>query len=227
MERGLECRSVGLCRKDRDGSLQTVLVGVDAVFPAGTVSLVTGPTGAGKSSLLHILGCLLRPTEGEVLADGEAVSRWISAHRNLWRRRVGIVFQNPQLMADLTVLENVILPLIPRGPSIPEVRARGIKELAKLGIDQLAGKETAALSGGERQRASIARALISRPDFVLADEPTSHQDNHSADMIMGSLRRAAGRDSAVIVAAHDPRVVNADFADRRWCLEGGRLRAMR
>ncbi|MFO7495291.1 MAG: ATP-binding cassette domain-containing protein [Desulfobacterales bacterium] len=220
---GLVTRNLGLIFGATPGSARTVLQDVSAVFPRGALALVTGATGAGKSSLLHLLAGLLRPTTGEVLADGAPVSRWGAAHRDRWRRRVGIVFQSANLFSELSVLENVILPLVPRSRSLAALRAAGREVLAELALTDLAGAQAGQLSGGERQRAALARALVGRPDFLMADEPTAHQDPASAARVLQALAACRARGAVVVVAAHDPRVVGAGVADRHWQLAAGRL----
>jgi putative ABC transport system ATP-binding protein len=222
---GLATRRLELVYGASAGSPRTVLRDVSAEFPRGGLSLVTGATGAGKSSLLHLLAGLLRPTAGEVLADGAPVSRWAVGYRDRWRRRVGIVFQSANLFSGLSVLENVILPLIPRGRSLAALRAAGHEVLAELGLADLAGASADRLSGGERQRVALARALVGRPDFLMADEPTAHQDPGNAARVLQVLAACRTRGAAVVVAAHDPRVVGAGVADRRWHLAAGRLEA--
>lgn len=223
MTAGLSCHNVRLVRRAVDGTERAVLDGVDADFPVGGITLISGPTGAGKSTLLHLLACLLRPASGEVHADGEPVSRWITAHRDRWRRRVGILFQTPSLAPDLTVLENAMLPLIPRGGRLAEIRRRASECLDRSGAAHLAGLPAAILSGGEGQRAALARALAAEPRYLIADEPTAHQDDEGAATVMTALLADRRRGAAVIVAGHDHRLSAADFADRRYRLTSGRL----
>lgn len=223
MTAGLSCHDVRLLRRAVDGTERAVLDGVDADFPVGGISLILGPTGAGKSTLLHLLACLIRPTSGEVRADGEPVSRWITAHRDRWRRRVGILFQTPSLVPDLTVLENVMLPLIPRGGGLAEIRRRAGDCLDRASAGHLAGLPAAILSGGEGQRAALARAIAAEPRFLIADEPTAHQDDDGAKIVMDVFLAERDRGAAVIVAGHDHRLLSAGFADRRHRLAAGRL----
>jgi len=147
-ENGLICRNLGLLRTQTKTREHPVLDGIEAAFPAGDARVIAGPTGAGKSSLIHVLGGLLRPSWGEVIADGEPVSRWISSHRDLWRRKVGIVFQHPHLLRDMTALENIMLPMIPRGLDIRELRARALDMLEQLEAVGLADRQVVSLSGG-------------------------------------------------------------------------------
>jgi ABC-type lipoprotein export system ATPase subunit len=201
-----------------------VLKKINARFAAGQVSFITGVIGAGKSTLLHLMAGLMRPTSGNVLIDGETVSRWCNAHRDRWRRNAGIVFQRPYLIDDLTVLENVILPLVPIGIDRNTCRRRANNWLERLGIDHLASANINVLSGGERQKVSIARALINQPIFVFADEPTAHQDESNAMMILKELTHCAIEQATVIIAAHDQRVCDYTSAENQYRLEQGKLR---
>lgn len=223
MGSGLECRGVCLAYGDAGGNGQIILRDVSAHFHAGRTALLTGATGAGKSTLLHILAALLRPTRGTVFADGRPVSRWTGPHRDLWRRKVGMVFQNPLFFRDHTVVENTMLPMAPRGAGMDELKARAMMVLDQLEISHLAMNFPDALSGGQKQRLSLARALVTEPQFLLVDEPTAHQDDHGCEIMLRHLEQAAGRHATVVMAAHDLRVREMQLADECWLLTGGRL----
>jgi len=222
-ENGLVCRNVGLIRKDAGNQEHRVLDSIDAVFPAGSARLISGPTGAGKSSLIHVLGGLLRPSYGEVIADGEPVSRWISAHRDRWRRKVGIVFQHPHLLTDMTVLENIMLPMIPQGQDMRELRLRAVHALERLGAVELADRMVVSLSGGEKQVTAIARAVVSSPKFFLADEPTAHQDGSSLERILLLMEELQQRRVTVVVTTHDVRLEQAFPRDHVYPIAEGKL----
>jgi ABC-type lipoprotein export system ATPase subunit len=227
MERGIECRRLTVARRTSDGREKLVIDDLSAQFETGQMAVISGATGSGKSTLLHVLAGLLRPVQGEVVFNGEAVSRWVSSHRDRWRRRVGIVFQHDRLLGDLSAVENVLLPLIPRGGGLKECRRSALAALSRLSVDQLADKMVRNLSGGERQRVAIARALVSQPSFLLADEPTAHQDHKSAEEILKTLAAAAAAGAVVVVTAHDPRILEAGATGGRFRLAQGRLKALR
>ena len=224
MVAGLCCQNIRLVRQPAGKPEKTVLREVNATFSPGTISLVTGETGAGKSSLLYVLAGLLRPTAGVVTADDKPVSRWVTHHKDLWRRQVGIVFQFHNLFGDLTVLENVMVPLIPRSMSITQIRRRCNATLDRLNIADLAGEHVINLSGGQRQLVAIARAVVFEPQFLLADEPTAHQDSESLDTVVQELVHAAHRRQAVvIVTAHDQRLAASNVFDHICRIHEGRL----
>ena len=223
LTKGLSCKELDFNWPTGKAGGPPVLKSVDAWFPSGSVSLVTGETGAGKSTLLHLLAGLLRPTGGEVWADGKPVSRWPNRHRTRWRRQVGMVFQHLALIPDLSVAENLLLPLIPRQIAWPVMQTAIDRQLASAGLSALAGMPVKTLSGGERQRLAIARALVGRPRFILADEPTAFQDDDHAAGIAGQLADAARQGAVVVVCSHDPRLRSADGIGQRWRLEAATL----
>lgn len=216
---GLVCRSLTFARSGAG----TVLKELDAHFPDDRASLITGPTGAGKSTLLHLLAGLLGPTSGEVWADGEPVSRWSAPHRERWRRQVGIVFQHLHLLNDVSLLENVLLPCVPRPERWPDALRDAQRLLERLGLGALGQALPVHLSGGERQRAALARALIGRPRFLLLDEPSAFQDDGRIDGLLELLGEAVAGGSCVVVCSHDPRLASADLFRARYRLAQGRL----
>jgi putative ABC transport system ATP-binding protein len=213
----LECREISL---NRNGP---VLKNISVTFRSGEISLITGRTGAGKSSFLYLLGGLIRPSAGRVIADGKPVSRWTSIHKDRWRRRIGIVFQNIHLLPDLTVLENVMLPLIPGGHGLKQIRARALDVLKKTDIAHQFETRVADLSGGEKQWVALARALVLKPALLLIDEPTAHQDDGRVNKMLNIISRYRDLGCVIIMASHDPRVRTAPFADNLYLLEEGTL----
>lgn len=224
MAKGITCRQITLIRKDSGGRPKTILDKISADFPGGSLSLITGPTGAGKSTLLNVVGGLIRPTAGEVSADGRPVSRWSAGHRDRWRREVGIVFQELHLMEELTALENVMMPLVPRGVPVADLRRRGLEALEMLAAVHLADSTARMLSGGQRQLIGIARALVANPRVLLADEPAAHQDAASRGRIRAAFSDLARQGACVLVAAHeDVPLLDGSDIHRRYRIEHGRL----
>ena len=213
----LRCETVTLRRGD-----VTILGRVDAAFARGRVALVTGATGSGKSSLLHLCGGLIRPTSGVVWWGEAPVSRWTAGHRDRVRQRIGIALQAPHLLEDLTVAENVLLPLVPRQIGLREARQRTREALGRLAIPELASRQPRSLSGGQRQRVALARAWVTRPEILLVDEPTAHQDNAGAVLVAELLAEAARGGAVVLATAHDPRLVHHLDADR-WRVTDGQM----
>jgi ABC-type lipoprotein export system ATPase subunit len=175
---------------------------------AGEAVAIIGPSGSGKSTLLNIMGTLDRPSSGQVLLEGEDVSRLddlaLAAVRN---RRIGFVFQAHHLLPQCTVLENVLVPAIPlREPELKKgAEARGRQLLERVGLGARLGHRPGQLSGGERQRVAVVRALINQPRILLADEPTGALDRKSADELT-QLLLDMNREQAVtlVVVTHAP-----------------------
>ncbi|GAB3825080.1 ABC transporter ATP-binding protein [Kribbella italica] len=184
------------------------LAGVDVAVRPGEALAVMGPSGNGKTTLLHVLAGILTPDQGEVWLGGERVDQLSDAQRTvLRRRRLGFVFQDNQLLAELPADENVALPLMVDGVSRREAvtRARGM--LAQVGLANEATRRPGELSGGQAQRVAIARALVGEPQAVFADEPTGALDAATGAQVIDLLVGAAThRGAAVVVVTHDDAV---------------------
>ena len=226
LTQGLACRGLDFGWPAKAAAETLVLESVEAEFPAGTVSLVSGNTGAGKSTLLYLLAGLILPTAGEVWADGQPISRWPARHRDPWRRRVGIVFQHLAVEPDLSVAENLLLPLIPRGIAWSRMQGDIDRQLIEAGLSEQAAAPAGTLSGGERQRLAVARALVGRPRFILADEPSAFQDDAHTAAIGGQLGAAARGGAVVVICSHDPRLRESGQIHRRLHLAGKTLTAV-
>lgn len=197
-----------------------VLRGVDLEVAGGESVAIEGPSGSGKSTLLHLLAGLDHVSAGEVWWGDTAVHQLgPDAAARARQGRIGLVFQQPHLLTDLSALENITLPGRVSG-SLDMNRGRAL--LARVGLSDWAHARPATLSGGERVRVAVARALYSQPQVILADEPTGSLDRASADAVATLLLEAASLDGvAVVLITHDPRV--AARADRRFTLEAGVL----
>jgi putative ABC transport system ATP-binding protein len=196
-----------------DGIDVAAVRGIDLAVEEGEFVAIMGPSGCGKSTLLHLLGGLDRPSAGEVwLRDRRVDDLAEKAWAVLRRRQIGFVFQFFNLIANLTVADNVELPALLAGSSPREARARRDQLLAELGIDELAGHVPSRISGGQQQRVALARALVNHPAVLLADEPTGNLDSASAREVMDLIRRYHDGGQTIVLVTHDPRVAAA--ADR-------------
>jgi ABC-type lipoprotein export system ATPase subunit len=186
-----------------------VLVDFDFTLDAGEFVIVTGPSGVGKSTLLHIAGGLDAPDTGTVAVAGQDVWAMTAGARAAFRRRnVGFVFQFFNLVPMLTAVENVSLPLVLDGVPTRSADARA-EELLRVGLGDRARYRPAELSGGQMQRVAVARALVARPSIILADEPTGNLDSHSSIEVLDVLRSLSDEDgAAVVMVTHDhPRSI--------------------
>jgi ABC-type lipoprotein export system ATPase subunit len=220
---GLQCRHLTLERESRDTGRIVILDDITADFDMGAMALVSGDTGAGKSTLIHLLAGLLRPTSGEVATDQGVVSRFTAPHRDRWRRQVGIVFQDLQLIADLSVLENLLLPVIPRQRSWHNLLQSTTMILQQTDLADYGHRRVYRLSGGQRQRVAMARAMMGAPRFLLLDEPTAFQDDRHARDMLAIWHTYAQKGTCVVICSHDPRLRQAAGIQQHWVLKHGRL----
>jgi putative ABC transport system ATP-binding protein len=195
---------------------------VDLVVEPGALVAVMGPSGSGKSTLLTIAGSLEQPSSGEVLVDGRALSTMSRNERaRLRRQAIGYVFQDFNLLAGLSAVENVALPLELDGISAKRAQRSGMEALEELGIADRAARFPDELSGGERQRVAIARAVVGDRHLLLADEPSGALDSANAESVIRLLRAACQRGVAGVVVTHDAQL--ASWADRVVFLRDGRV----
>jgi putative ABC transport system ATP-binding protein len=187
--------------------------GVDLSLGRGQFVAVMGPSGSGKSSLLHMIGGLEPPTSGEIWFDGRRVDGLSQARWAMLRRRhIGFVFQFFNLVSNMTVADNVELPALMSGATRRQAKERRIELLAELGLSDKASASPARLSGGEQQRVALARALANRPSLLLADEPTGNLDSLNTADVLRVLCRVHSEGQAIVLVTHDARA--ASMADR-------------
>ncbi|HVY03209.1 MAG TPA: ABC transporter ATP-binding protein [Caulobacterales bacterium] len=214
----------GLERRYRSGDKEIVVLnGVDFDLHPGEIVGLVGPSGSGKSSLLHAAGLLERPSAGEVIVAG--VSAWKLNDRDrtaLRRRALGFVYQFHHLLAEFTALDNVALPQMIAGKSRKAARAEAERLLTQMGLAERLHHQPAQLSGGEQQRVAIARAVANKPHILLADEPTGNLDPHTSGAVFQALYDLARAEGlAALIATHNIDLTSA--MDRVLALREGKL----
>jgi putative ABC transport system ATP-binding protein len=199
------------------------LQGVDLDIYAGKILLLVGPSGSGKTTLMQIMGCLLRPTRGQIVLNGNDVTAAPESQRNALRlENFGFIFQTNNLFPMLTATENVMVALDLLGIRGATARRRARDLLSSVGLGNRLNTFPAQLSGGQRQRVGIARALAGNPKILLADEPTAALDAENGHRVMELMRAMAHNDNrAIVIVTHDSRIT--DVADRTIHLEDGRI----
>ncbi|MDG1360361.1 MAG: ABC transporter ATP-binding protein [Phycisphaerales bacterium] len=204
-----------------DGSiLVEALRGIDLVIPSGEYCAIMGASGSGKSTLMNLLGCLDRPSSGRYLLDGIDVSDLDDTALSRVRgRRIGFVFQAFNLVSELTIVENVEVPLFYQGVPRAERRARAVERLSLVGLEDRLGHRPSELSGGQQQRVAIARSLVTDPAIIMADEPTGNLDTATGDAILNIFRQLHTEGMTIIMVTHDPKI--ADHCQRVVTLEDG------
>ncbi|MEW5937429.1 MAG: ABC transporter ATP-binding protein [Candidatus Thermoplasmatota archaeon] len=207
--------------KTYDGAY-SVLRGVSLELSPGEIVLICGRSGSGKTTLLHLLGCMDTPTSGRVFVNGFDTSTLSPKELACVRlRKIGMVFQSHNLLSDLTVLENVMLPMKIAGNRHAKKEALGL--LRTFEMDGCQGRIPTEISGGERQRVAVARALANSPSVLLADEPTASLDDENCEVVIDAFKRAnQDFSTTVVIASHDPLI--RGHVRRRYALYRGELR---
>jgi putative ABC transport system ATP-binding protein len=215
----------GIARDFFDGTVKRrVLQATDFDLRTAELTVLAGPSGSGKTTLLSIIGLVLNPSQVKISLNGRDVTGLNDNQRATIRlKEIGFVFQQPALVAGLSILDNVLIALAVQGAKISkESRQRALELLSQLGLDNLENRQPQQLSGGQKQRVSIARALVKAPELILCDEPTSALDAESGKVVMEYLKKTALLEKrSIIVVSHDARVF--PYADRLVKIENGVL----
>jgi cell division transport system ATP-binding protein len=198
------------------------LADITLKIPKGDFVYITGPSGAGKSTLLKLLYGAEKPNRGQILIDGQNLTRMRPAKISLLRRRMGIVFQDFKLLTTRTIFENVAFPLEIQGKKRHEISKKVYQTLKQVGLEHKLQRHPLELSGGEQQRVAIARALVVDPLVLLADEPTGNLDPEVTVEILDLFRGANARGTTVLLATHDREMIRR-YPRRLIVLEGGRV----
>lgn len=207
--------------KSGDSEL-VVLKGLDLEIPKGQFLSITGRSGSGKSTLLYQLGLLDKPNSGKIIIDGKDISDLNNEERTKFRlNSLGYVFQDYALIPELTALENVVIPLLQQGHSLPEAKKRAKESLDKIGLGHRIDNTPSKLSGGEQQRVSIARAMAHNPQIIFADEPTANLDTETSQNVLDAFLDLHKQGQTIIMVTHEPEY--ARLTDRIVLLSDGKI----
>lgn len=225
----MELKAKGIMKKFprmRDGANYFYALNeTDFSIDSGTLAVITGRSGGGKTTLLNILGGLLQPSSGTVTVDGVDLYRMddnkLSAYRN---EHIAVIPQGVSAVYTLTVPENILLPTMMYGKRTEENVDRAEELMQQFGIDDLRDSMPSELSGGELRRMAIARAMITEPEIILADEPTGDLDDENTAVVLKLLRKAADSGAAVLVISHDADTLS--YADQIYRMDGGKLTSL-
>ncbi len=202
----------------------TAVKDISINVPTGRTTILAGPSGSGKTTLLSLMGLISRPTSGRITILGKETSLLGERLRTLFRRKhVGFIFQHFQLIGDLNVRDNLDLVLYPENMAFKFIRAKRDELLKKFGLFGKSGYKAAVLSGGEKQRLAIARSLMNDPEILLVDEPTAHLDTTLSLDVIQLLRQLNQEEKTVVIASHDPLVLNSGIAAAIVYLRDGRV----
>ncbi len=190
----------------------------------GSLVVLKGSSGSGKTTLLSLIGCQTKPTTGEVIIQGKNISKLPEKFMNLHKRKnIGFIFQHFQLISGMSVLDNIMLPLIPEGVSLKKRNKRANQLLEQFNLVHRGQFKTSRLSGGEQQRVAIARALINNPGIILADEPSAHLDSALTNDLLDYIKQLKQSDRTILITSHDPVIYQNSIVDQVFEMKDGQI----
>jgi len=197
---------------------------INLTIKQGELTILKGASGSGKSTLLSLIAALSKPTFGEVIVDGQRISKLPDNFSALFRREhIGFIFQKFNLISTLNVYENIITPLLPSDMDQEEIDYKAYEVMEKFSISHKKEIKVVNLSGGEQQRVAICRALINSPKIILADEPTANLDAFLTDGFLDFIQQMKEEQKTIMVASHDPVFFDLDFSDREINMKNGQM----
>ena len=206
------------------GESVTAVQDINVSFKEGDVIVLKGASGSGKSTILSLIAALSKPTSGEVIVDGKKISKLSDDFATLYRREnIGFIFQKYNLIANLSVADNIISPLVPMNLDEKEVQQKLAKVMDMFHISHKKALHVKSLSGGEQQRVAIARANVNNPKIIIADEPTANLDEKLSLHFIEILRELKKLGKTIIIATHDPLFFDLDLVDREIEVHNGKL----
>ena len=217
-------QAVNLTKVYNRGKKNQVEAVTDANVTAenGAITVFTGPSGCGKTTLMSMIGQLLTPTQGKILVDNEDITAYSDGWKAVFRREnMGFVFQHINLLPNLNALDNVMIPLLSHDVNPAQHKERALQLLEKLGIAERADFEVEQLSGGQQQRVAVARALITKPKIIIADEPLTFVDEESAKTITDFLEKLRDEGKTILISTHVSNL--SKLADRSYTMKAGKI----
>ncbi|MBK9248375.1 MAG: ATP-binding cassette domain-containing protein [Ignavibacteria bacterium] len=199
------------------------LSNINCILPEGQTTLMIGVTGSGKTTFLRLLFADLLPASGSVFLNGQNTSIMKRSQKHELRRKIGIIFQDCKLLNGMTVFENVMTPLVVTEYSTKEMDNRCLEVLADIGISHLRNKYSHELSGGEKHLVALARAIVHKPDFVIADEPTGNLDAESTIVVAEALQKQAEKGTTVIISTHSSELISCFPKAARIEIHNGKI----
>ena len=200
------------------------LKGISLHVKEGECVVLKGASGSGKSTILSLMAGLSKPTTGDIIVNGKAVSKLLDHFSAEFRRKnIGFIFQKFHLLPNLSVRENIIIPLIPENLIPEEISKRFEAVMNGLGLDEKVSIPTRLLSGGEQQRVAIARAMINNPHIIIADEPTANLDATLSQAFIHAMSRLKKEGKTIVIATHDPLFFDLDYVDRIIEIKNGEI----